>query len=116
MDIRRIRKLAGLTEGVMTPEEQDRMDDERRAREAKVEKAIQIAFSKSNITIAEDGIFYDELSDREAIVRLENSVSIEMLNRLVASGIGSNFKIDALSYELEITFTVAPYIDSAHLT
>jgi len=116
MDVDRMRQLAGMQEArqVMDPDEEDRLDDERTQRERKISKLIAIAFRRIGLAIAEDGIFYQEDSDREAIVGLDDSrVNIALLTALSTTGLAKVYEIHATEFALEVVFSVDPALDNA---
>jgi hypothetical protein len=115
MDIARIKKLAGLRES-FDDDEQDRLDDERRLRETKVRQAIQMAFAKIGLVIAEDGLLYMEDSDREAYVTLDDTeVDLDLLMKLKQSGLAAKYQVHAGKHQLDIVFNVAPDMDNVVL-
>ncbi len=117
MDIARIKKLAGLNEAyqVEDPDEEDRRDDERRAREAKVTRAIGIAFKRIGLPVAK--IIYFEDSDREAVVYLDDfEIDLDILIKLKESGLAQRYEIHAgKDFELRIEFHVVPELDNVVL-
>lgn len=114
-DIHRMRRLAGLQEArqIMDPDEEQERDDARYEREAKIQRLIQVAFSRIGLTLADDGLYYDE-DDREAQVTLDDSeVALDMLLKLKETGLASDYAIKAGQYELVVVFHVSPELDHA---
>jgi hypothetical protein len=120
-----IRRLAGLCEVVQQvedPDEEDRRDDERRQREAKITRVIAMAFKRIDLEIAEDGIYYDEVEGREAIIELDDTqVSLDHLTRLKQTGLANSYAIWAAKamdghVTLSVMFSVDPGLDNAVLS
>ncbi len=103
---------------VEDPDEIERRDDERRARETKVEQAILMAFTRIGLNVSENefgkAILYDE-DGREANVTLDDKIDLDVLLKLKQSGLSNKFTITAHNYEFQISFNVAPEIDHALL-
>lgn len=123
-NIHRMRQLAGIQEVIQVddPDEEDRRDDERRAREAKIMRLIAMAFRRIQLEIAEDGIAYDD-SDREAIVKLDDTqISLDLLVALKTTGLAASYVIWATTEyyhktaELSVMFNVDPSLDHAVLS
>lgn len=118
-DIHHLRRLAGLREyQVPDPDEADRHDDERNAREKKIVQLIALAFRRIDLDIAEDGIFYDEENGREATVRLDDSqISLDVLLKLKRTGLAASYVIWAAKDQdviaLNVLFSVDPGLDNA---
>src|SRR6185437_9838893 len=116
MDITRIKKLAGLNEAnqIEDPDEEDRRDDERRAREAKVTRAIGIAFKRIGSPVARIIYFEDE---REAVVYLDEfEIDLDTLIKLKESGLAQRYEIHAgKDFELRIEFVAAAELDNVVL-
>lgn len=115
MDIDRIKLLAGLKEAfnqVEDPDEEDRRDEERHAREAKISRVIAMAFAKIGLPIADDGIIYFE-DDREASVVLDDfEIDLDVLIKLKTTGLSNKYEIHAgADHELRIEFIVVPEMD-----
>lgn len=124
-NIARIKKLAGLLEAehILSQDEtdaiQDREDDARYAREERIVELIEFAFKKMKIDLAfESPIFYDEQTDREAIVKLdEPEISVKKLAQILQSGLGEDYKVSiGTDHVLDITFKVSLELDSAKMT
>lgn len=118
MKIHRMRRLAGIQEAIQVedPDEEERRDDERRAREAKIGRLIALAFRKINLAIAEDGIFYDEENGREAMINLDDDqVDIDRLAALKATGLAASYVLYGTKDGLTVMFSVDPGLDHAAL-
>jgi hypothetical protein len=115
MNIKRMRRLAGLQEQVMNDDEMLHQDDEQRSREQQIEAHIAFAFRAIGLSIAEDGIFYQEDNDREAVVTLaENEADLSLLAKLQDTGLAKRYLIQGgESFQLVVTFSVAPELDAA---
>lgn len=116
-ELERIYYLAGLQEArqIMDPDEEDRLDDERRAREQKIAGHIAFAFRAVGLTIAEDGIFYQEDNDREVIVTLDDSeADLALLAKLFNTGLSNRYVIQAGNLELLVQFSVSPELDHVY--
>ena len=115
MDVERIRRLAGLQgQNMDSDTEADRLYDERRSRERKITKLIDAAFTRLWLHISDDGIFYDEDSDREAIITLYDSeADLATLARLIESGLANRYTVWGNSNELLLRFKVNPELDQA---
>lgn len=119
-NIDRIRQLAGIQEAIQVehPDDEDRRDDQQRAREIKIAKLIALAFRRIGLAIAEDGIFYME-DNREAIITLNDSeIDIEHLIALKASGLAKgSYVVSAIKDHdtagLSVMFSVDPGLDHA---
>ena len=119
-----MRRLAGLCEvqQVEDPDEEDRRDDERRQREAKIAHVIALAFQRIDLAIADDGIFYDEENSREAIIELDDTqASLEHLAKLQQTGLANSYVIWAANnidgyVTLSVMFSVDPGLDNAVLS
>ena len=116
--------MAGLLEATQMedPDEADRRDDERQQREVKIKRVIVMAFARINLDIAEDGIFYDEDSGREAIVELDDTqIALERLLALKQTGLASSYTIWAAKdldghATLSVLFSVDAGLDNAVLS
>lgn len=94
--------------------EADRLYDERRMRERKIVKLIEAAFRHLGLRINDDGIFYDEDNDREAIITLYDSeADLATLSRLSESGLADRYIVWGSSNELLLRFKVNPELDQA---
>ena len=116
--IERIRRLAGLQEAqqIVHPDEEDEADDAQRDREVKIGRLIALAFRKIGLAIADDGVFYDEGNEREALVTLDDSeVDLALLVRLQQTGLADRYRIWAAGHELIVMFAVSPALDDASL-
>ena len=119
-----IRRLAGLYEvqQVEDPDEEDRRDDERRQREAKIARVIALAFERIDLSIADDGIYYDEDSNREAIIQLDDTqIDLERLTKLKQTGLANSYVIWAAkdrhgAASLSVMFSVDAGLDNAILS
>ena len=118
--ITRLRKLAGLNESghVMSQEERDEQDlrdaDARLFREKRMRQLIETAFVRLGIDISDDGIFYDEDGDREAIVILDDTeISLRSLDRLRNSGLAADYTIGVAGGNLQVSFRVLETLDNA---
>ena len=111
-----------MVQQVEDPDEEDRRDDERRQREAKITRVIVMAFQKIDLEIAEDGIYYDEADGREAIIELDDTqVSLDHLTRLKQTGLANSYAIWAAKamdghVTLSVMFSVDPGLDNAVLS
>ena len=119
-----IRRMAGLFEvqQVEDPDEMDRRDDERRQREMKIARVIAMAFKRIDLGIAEDGIFYDEENNREAIVQLDDEqADLNHLTKLKQTGLANSYVIWAAKNSdgyatLSVMFSVDSGLDNAVLS
>lgn len=110
-DISRLCKLAGIMEDF---EE----SDARYFREQKIIELIKIAFNGLPINeyAFHNGIFYDEKSDREASVSLDDTnIELSKLLPLMKSGLADDFVIKSSRDGLTIDFHVSPELDNAIL-
>lgn len=111
----RLRRLAGLREArqVSDPDEEDHLDDARRVREANIVRHIEFAFQKIGLAIAEDGVFYQEDSDREVLVTLDDSqIDLDLLAALKTTGLAESYKVWGSRGALIIMFEVSPALDN----
>lgn len=118
MMINRMRRLAGIQEAMQIedPDEEDRRDDERRAREAKIRNLIGLAFKRIDLAIAEDGIYYDEANGREATIMLDDSeVDIDRLAALKQTGLAASYVVWGTKDGLTIMCSIDPGLDHAAL-
>jgi hypothetical protein len=118
MSVHRMQQLAGIREAIQVddPDEEDRRYDERRAREVKIAQLITTAFRRIGLDIAEDGVYYDEESGREAEVTLDDSeVDLTRLAKLITTGLATSYKIGVAAREgygeLIVGFSVSPELD-----
>lgn len=113
--VRRVGQLAGLCEAqqVMDPDEQDRLDSEQLQRERRINQLIALAFKRIGLSIADDGIFYQEDVNREARVTLDDSeVDLGTLIRLQQTGLADRYVVSTdVDGELQIVFNVSPNLD-----
>jgi 2'-5' RNA ligase len=81
-----------------------------------------LAFQRINLGIADDGVFYDEENNREAIVELDDSqADLEHLTKLKQTGLASSYFIWAAKdlhdhVTLSVMFAVDPGLDNAILS
>lgn len=129
-EIARIKRLAGLCEAeeYLDPDTADDMRiaelDAQDEREKRVVALIVSAFVKLGLPLDYDfgrgsqkvykGVYYDESSDREARVELEDTeIGIQQLAGLLQSGLGSDYRITSRGDGLEVIFTVDATLDHA---
>lgn len=94
----------------MRPDEEEAA----RARELKVARFIALAFVRVGLPPADDGVFYDQENDREAIVTLDDDeIDLNAFMRLQTSGLASSYKLAAASSQITVRFTVDAAIDTA---
>lgn len=121
-NVQRIARLAGLTEArqIDDPDEVVRREDERLAREHKIEQVIAVAFNRLNIAIAEGGVYYSDEERQAEVVLDDDSVAVDKLCGLHSSGLSDSFLIEASQdvgrgVHLIIGFRVSPTLDQVLL-
>lgn len=121
MNISRLKKLSGINENVLTPDEEDAYNDRqqeiRMARERKIYRIVMSAFNKiglrRNTDNFSEGIIYDD-DTREVTVELQDSeIDIDILLKLKQTGLSEKYEIIGTNYALDVKFTIYNELDNA---
>lgn len=120
MNLSRLKKLSGINEDILTPDEQEeydeRIENAKRAKEDKIVNMIIMVFKKIGLRPFYEtsySVWYDD-RDREATVSLEdNNIDIECFIKLKQSGLSTKYEVIGTKYALDVKFIVSPELDNA---